>query len=67
MVPAADEKQKIKMRVRSEEKLALEMEKIRGMDVKAQQAAAEYVQSLAAPPGSLGKLTDLAVQLAGIT
>lgn len=52
---------------RQEEKLHREIEKIRGADRKAMREAAAYVQSLAAPPGSLGKLTDAAVQLAGIT
>lgn len=40
---------------------------IRDLDHTAEKAAAEYVQSLAAPPGSLGKLTDAGVRLAGIT
>lgn len=42
-------------------------EGIRGADQDAVQRAREYVRTLAAPPGSLGKLTDAAVQLAGIT
>ncbi|MDO5132126.1 MAG: nicotinate-nucleotide--dimethylbenzimidazole phosphoribosyltransferase [Eubacteriales bacterium] len=42
-------------------------EGIRGADPDAVRRAREYVQTLAAPPGSLGKLTDAAVQLAGIT
>ena len=41
--------------------------KIRGADPCAMKAAAAYLDSLAAPPGSLGKLADAAVQLAGIT
>ena len=56
------------MRIDSaEEKLRKLIEEIRGEDRDAARAAADYVQSLAAPPGSLGKLTDAAVQLAGIT
>ena len=55
------------MRSEAEEKLFKQIEKIRGADADAMRDAAAYVQSLAAPPGSLGKLTDAAVQLAGIT
>ena len=56
------------MRIDSaEEKLRKLIEEIRGENRDAARAAADYVQSLAAPPGSLGKLTDAAVQLAGIT
>lgn len=43
------------------------IERIRVADRDAMREASAYVQSLAAPPGSLGKLTDAAVQLAGIT
>ena len=57
----------LKMRSEAEEKLFKQIEKIRGADADAMRDAAAYVQSLAAPPGSLGKLTDAAVQLAGIT
>ena len=49
------------------EELAIQLDQIRGTDFSASREAAAYVQSLAAPPGSLGKLTDAAVQLAGIT
>ena len=49
------------------EELAIQLDQIRGADLSASREAAAYVQSLAAPPGSLGKLTDAAVQLAGIT
>ena len=56
-----------KMKTDREEKLRERIEEIRGADLDAARAAADYVQSLAAPPGSLGKLTDAAVQLAGIT
>ena len=56
-----------KMKTDSEEKLRERIEEIRGADLDAARAAEDYVQSLAAPPGSLGKLTDAAVQLAGIT
>ena len=50
-----------------EEKLKRILSEVRGADPDALREAAVYVQSLAAPPGSLGKLTDAAVQLAGIT
>ena len=50
-----------------EEKLKRILSEVRGADPVALREAAVYVQSLAAPPGSLGKLTDAAVQLAGIT
>lgn len=40
---------------------------IRGADQEALTGAADYVRSLAAPPGSMGKLTGAAIQLAGIT
>ena len=50
-----------------EEKLKRILGEVRGADPVALREAAVYVQSLAAPPGSLGKLTDAAVQLAGIT
>jgi nicotinate-nucleotide--dimethylbenzimidazole phosphoribosyltransferase len=55
------------MRPKAEEKLFKQIEEIRAADADAMRDAAAYVQSLAAPPGSLGKLTDAAVQLAGIT
>ena len=55
------------MKSQTEEKLFQQIEEIRGADADAMRDAAAYVQSLAAPPGSLGKLTDAAVQLAGIT
>ena len=41
--------------------------KIRPLDQEAMKAAARYQESLAKPPGSLGKLEDLSIQLAGIT
>ena len=50
-----------------EEKLKRILSEVRGADPVALREAAVYVQSLAAPPGSLGKLADAAVQLAGIT
>ena len=40
---------------------------IRGADASAKSAAEKYLQTLAMPPGSLGRLEDIAVQLAGIT
>lgn len=55
------------MRPKAEEKLFKQIEEIRAADADAMRDAAAYVQSLAAPPGSLGKLTDAAIQLAGIT
>ena len=41
--------------------------KIRPLDQEAMKAAAQYQESLAKPPGSLGRLEDLSIQLAGIT
>lgn len=40
---------------------------IRGADTAAQRQARDYISSLAMPPGSLGRLEDAAVKLAGIT
>ena len=51
----------------SEKKLKRLLGEVKGADPDALREAAAYVQSLAAPPGSLGKLADAAVQLAGIT
>ena len=51
----------------AETALRKQLKEIRGADRSAMRAAQVYVQTLAAPPGSLGKLTDAAVQLAGIT
>ena len=51
----------------TEQELNELLQGVRGADAEAAQAARRYVESLAAPPGSLGKLTDAAVQLAGIT
>ena len=50
----------------TEQELNELLQGVRGADAEAAQAARRYVESLAAPPGSLGKLTDAAVQLAGI-
>ena len=55
------------MKRNAEEKLKEALREVKGADPEALHEAAVYVQSLAAPPGSLGKLTDAAVQLAGIT
>ena len=55
------------MKRNPEEKLKRFLSEIKGADPDALREAADYVQSLAAPPGSLGKLTEAAVQLAGIT
>ena len=55
------------MRTEAEDILFQQIGEIRGADSGAMRDAAAYVQSLAAPPGSLGKLTDAAIQLAGIT
>ena len=55
------------MKRNSEEKLKRFLSEVKGADPDALCETAAYVQSLAAPPGSLGKLTDAAVQLAGIT
>lgn len=41
--------------------------KIRPLNQKAMEEAAAYQESLAKPPGSLGKLEELSIQLAGIT
>ena len=51
----------------TEQELNELLQGVRGADAEAAQAARRYVESLAAPPGSLGKLTDAAIQLAGIT
>ena len=51
----------------TEQELNELLQGVRGADAEAAQAARQYVESLAAPPGSLGKLTDAAIQLAGIT
>ena len=61
------EEQRKTMKKELAEELAIQLDQIRGADLSASREAAAYVQSLAAPPGSLGKLTDAAVQLAGIT
>ena len=61
------EAQRKTMKKELAEELAIQLDQIRGADLSASREAAAYVQSLAAPPGSLGKLTDAAVQLAGIT
>ena len=55
------------MKRNSEEKLKRFLSEVKGADPDALCETADYVQSLAAPPGSLGKLADAAVQLAGIT
>ena len=55
------------MKTPQEENLRRQLNEIRGADRSAVRAAQAYVQSLAAPPGSLGKLAEAAVQLAGIT
>ena len=55
------------MKKNAEEELKKSLREVKGADSEALHEAAVYVQSLAAPPGSLGKLTDAAVQLAGIT
>ena len=55
------------MKKNAEEELKKSLREVKGADPEALHEAAVYVRSLAAPPGSLGKLTDAAVQLAGIT
>ena len=55
------------MELISEETLKKLVCGIHGADRSAARRARQYVESLAAPPGSLGKLTDAGVQLAGIT
>ena len=49
------------------QELQTELDKIRPLDEEARAKARAYQDSLAKPPGSLGKLEDIAVQLAGIT
>ena len=49
------------------EELGHFIKSIKGADMDAVREAAQYAATLAAPPGSLGKLTDAAVQLAGST
>ena len=55
------------MKKNAEEELKKSLREVKGADPEALHEAAVYVRSLAAPPGSLGKLTDAAVQMAGIT
>ena len=43
------------------------IKKIQNSDSRMMEKAREYIDSLSKPPGSLGKLENLAVQLAGIT
>ena len=43
------------------------IEKVSALDTDAMAAARERQAQLAKPPGSLGRLEDLSVQLAGIT
>ncbi len=43
------------------------VERIQGVDVAAQKAMAEHLNCLTKPLGSLGRLEELAIQLAGIT
>ena len=50
-----------------EETLRKSMEVIRPLDEAAMEAARKRQMALAKPPGSLGRLEDLSVQLAGIT
>lgn len=47
--------------------LFAEIGKVRGLDEEAMEAARRRQMKLAKPPGSLGKLEELSVQLAGIT
>ena len=50
-----------------EEMLKERLEQIQPCDVEAMRAAKEHIGNLTVPPGSLGQLEVLAVQLAGIT
>ena len=50
-----------------EEKLNAILEAVKPLDADAMEAARERQMALAKPPGSLGRLEDLSVQLAGIT
>jgi len=43
------------------------LSQIKGLDAEAMERARERLDSLAKPPGSLGKLEDIAVRLAGIS
>ncbi len=43
------------------------VERIPELDMEASRAAAAHIGNLTVPPGALGKLESLAVQLAGIT
>jgi len=43
------------------------VEGITGLDIEASRAEAAHISNLTVPPGALGKLESLAVQLAGIT
>lgn len=51
----------------SEDTLRIYLKGISGADRAAAEEAERYSKTLAAPPGSLGKLAEAAVQLAGIT
>lgn len=50
-----------------EEKLNAILEAVKPLDADAMEAARKRQMALAKPPGSLGRLEDLSVQLAGIT
>ena len=43
------------------------IENIQGVDMKGMEQARKRIDALCKPPGSLGKLESLAVQLSGIT
>lgn len=55
------------MKIFSNNELAEYIAGIRGLDMVAVKKAESYAESLAAPPGSLGKLVEFGIQLSGIT
>ncbi len=54
-------------KIQYEDKLKSIVECVTGLDRDAQEKAKEYQSRLAKPPGSLGRLEELSIRLAGIT
>ena len=53
--------------VRGKKMIKSLISEIKPLDIKAMDEAKKYQERLAKPPGSLGKLEDISIQLAGIT